>query len=126
MAENGLANITQNTILESESPSEFPSGPLTARAVCVSLVMVLAIAGNTIIIAVIIRTEALRNITGLFLINLASADLCVIVFSMPFIIDVAIWGYWRFSQEWCTTCGFFGEVFTAASIATLAVISYDR
>ena len=99
---------------------------LWARAVCVLIVMLLALAGNSIIILVIVRTESLRNITGSFLINLAVSDLCVTCFVMPFVIDPAVWGEWRFSENWCIACGFMESLFTSASIATLAVISYDR
>ncbi|XP_072037793.1 G-protein coupled receptor 161-like [Amphiura filiformis] len=123
-----IGTIAGNETLDNNDVTleDLPFDSLVARAVCVSFVMVLALAGNTIIIAVIVRTEALRNITGLFLVNLAIADLCVILFTMPFIIDVAIWGQWRFTESWCTACGFLEELFTAASIATLALISYDR
>ncbi len=124
---NVKSAVVDNATLDNDVEELLPPfDTLIARAVCVSLVMVLAIAGNTVIIAVIVRTESLRNITGLFLVNLAVADLCVILFTMPFIIDVAVWGEWRFTRSWCTACAFLEELFTAASIATLAVISYDR
>lgn len=60
------------------------SGPMTA-VYCVAylIVFTLGLVGNSFVIAVVYRSPRMRTVTNFFIVNLAVADILVIIFCLP-------------------------------------------
>ena len=52
-------------------------------SIAYGLVFIFAVVGNFLVIAVIFKTPAMRNVTNYFILNLALADILVAVFVLP-------------------------------------------
>ena len=89
-------------------------------------VMVVSVAGNSLVIVVIARNRGMRTRTNLFLCSLAVADLLCSVLAMPFSLATAIRAEWIFDTALCLATGFMTPLFVVASIHTLMYISVHR
>ncbi|XP_006814359.1 G-protein coupled receptor 52-like [Saccoglossus kowalevskii] len=91
-----------------------------------TVVTVLIILGNILVIAVVYRTKAFANASGMFMTSLACADLGVGVFVSPLSIYPAYINYWPYGHRVCTMAAFFTELFSCISVCSLALIGIDR
>lgn len=48
-----------------------------------TLVFILGIIGNSLVVAVVVRSPRMRTVTNIFIVNLALADILVLVFCLP-------------------------------------------
>lgn len=84
-----LATLVLNTSVNSTDtffPELFYRHTATLTAVyCVAYMLVFAVGliGNCFVIAVVFRTPRMRTVTNFFIVNLAVADILVIVFCLP-------------------------------------------
>lgn len=97
------------------------------EAVILFCIMLLAIGGNVLVIAVIYRRPELRKTeTHIFMINLSITDICVALLCMPFSIITAVTQDWIFSHVLCQLNGFLNVFFLLTSILTLTAISINK
>ena len=84
--------------------------------------MIVDLAGNTLLIYIVWKKPATRNLTSFLFVNMAVADLLVAVFQMP--INTAMF----YSHHIQIPCGLYYPAFvsTAASIFCLTVMAFDR
>lgn len=82
--------------------------------------------GNFLTLFVIIRHRPLHDITGMFLANLAVADLLQSSFGMPLIATSAFHDSWIFGHTLCYISGVTNSLFCIASMLTLSAIGLDR
>ena len=94
-------------------------------AVMVGIVFISSV-GNGLTLFVIIRSRALHDVTGIFLANLAVADLLQSILGMPLIATSAFHNKWIFGDILCTLSGITNSLFCIASMLTLSAISLDR
>lgn len=110
----------------------YSSAGIITSAVALSTVMLLAIAGNVLIIVIFRLFERVRKqVTNHFLINLAISDLIVALVTMPFWLLWEIDRWASLPKSWKhetldTFWTFLDIVCEASSIANLAVVSVDR
>ena len=97
---------------------------LTGTVMC-TIVFVGSV-GNLLTLFVIIRYRPLHDVTGMFIANLAVADLLQSTFGMPLIATSAFHNRWRFGDSLCTLSGMTNSLFCITSMLTLAAISLDR
>jgi len=92
------------------------------------ITMIVALAGNTLLIYIVWKKPETRNPTSFLFVNMAVADLMVVVFQMPVsITHFYVFGSSEFLQVF--TCRFLYYavyVSTIASIFCLTVIAFDR
>lgn len=70
------------------------------------VVFVVGVIGNLFVLAVVIRSPHMWNVTNLFISNLAMADLFVLVFCLPFnLINSLYESKYRFCVEYCCQWG---------------------
>ena len=92
------------------------------------ITMIVALAGNTLLIYIVFRKPGTRNLTSFLFVNMAVADLMVAVFQMP----VSITHFYVFESSEligtfnCKVLYYAVYVSTIASIFCLTVMAFDR
>ncbi|CAG9579529.1 unnamed protein product [Danaus chrysippus] len=124
-----LLNITMNRSdlgLESEFMYRH-SGAMTA-VYCIAylLVFVVGLVGNCFVIAVVYRSPRMRTVTNFFIVNLAVADILVIVFCLPATLMSNIFVPWVLGWLMCKTVPYVQGLSVAASVYSLVAVSLDR
>ncbi|KAI8521944.1 Neuropeptide FF receptor 2 [Branchiostoma belcheri] len=109
-----------DTILKQSPPiiAVFVIGYLSVFVVC--------IVGNLLVIYVVMKIPRMRTVTNYFILNLATSDLLVAVFCIPFtLVDNIIKG-WPFGEFMCRLSPAAATISVAASVFTLVAIALDR
>ncbi|NWR80464.1 GALR2 protein, partial [Centropus unirufus] len=92
-----------------------------------SLIFLLGTVGNGLVLAVLLRNGQVKySTTNLFILNLAVADLCFIVFCVPFQATIYTLDGWLFGAFACKAVHFLIYLTMYASSFTLAAVSIDR
>lgn len=90
-------------------------------------IMLVAIIGNFLVIAVVYRRRELRRTeTHIFIVNLSLTDIFVALLCMPFSMITAVSQKWIFSNALCQLNGFLNVFFLLTSILTLTAISIHK
>ncbi|KAH3691780.1 octopamine receptor 1-like [Dreissena polymorpha] len=84
------------------------------------------IVGNVCLFAVVLRSKALRNLTNMFILGLATADLLVGLTQMPITVYTIIKGRWEFAHSGCVVFRFLNMVTLVTSVLSLCNISINR
>ncbi|XP_017781596.1 PREDICTED: neuropeptide SIFamide receptor-like [Nicrophorus vespilloides] len=90
------------------------------------LVFAVGIVGNFFVIAVVFRSPRMRTVTNFFIVNLAVADILVIVFCLPATLMSNIFVPWVLGWWMCKTVPYIQGVSVAASVYSLIAVSLDR
>ncbi|XP_026171725.1 galanin receptor type 2 [Mastacembelus armatus] len=92
-----------------------------------SVIFLLGTVGNSLVLAVLCRNGQMNTkTTNLFILNLGIADLCFIVFCVPFQATVYTLDQWVFGPVVCKVVHFVIFLTMYASIFTLTAVSLDR
>uniref|UniRef100_A0A1A8PT58 Galanin receptor 2 n=1 Tax=Nothobranchius pienaari TaxID=704102 RepID=A0A1A8PT58_9TELE len=92
-----------------------------------SLIFLLGIAGNSLVLAVLCRNGQMKTkTTNMFIFSLGVADLCFIVFCVPFQVTIYTLDQWVFGSVLCKAVHFLIFLTMYASIFTLSAVSVDR
>ncbi|XP_054899007.1 galanin receptor 2a [Poeciliopsis prolifica] len=92
-----------------------------------SLIFLLGIAGNSLVLAVLCRNGQMSTkTTNMFIFSLGVADLCFIVFCVPFQATIYTLDQWVFGPVLCRAVHFIIFLTMYASIFTLTAVSLDR
>ena len=89
-------------------------------------IILTGVVGNLLTLFVFIRYDPLRDVTGMFLANLAAADLLQSIIGMPLIATSAFREEWIFGDTLCTLSGMSNSLFCITSVLTLTAVSVDR
>lgn len=95
-------------------------------AVVFSLIMLIAILGNSLVIATFCLRPKLRKPSNYFILNLAVADLTLSILILPLSASYDILGTWLFGPEVCLIWNILDILVCTASILNLTAISADR
>ncbi|XP_001600098.3 neuropeptide SIFamide receptor [Nasonia vitripennis] len=90
------------------------------------LVFVVGLIGNSFVIAVVYRSPRMRTVTNFFIVNLAVADVLVIVFCLPATLMSNIFVPWVLGWFMCKIVPYIQGVSVAASVYSLVAVSLDR
>ncbi|NP_001266380.1 neuropeptide FF receptor 2-like [Bombyx mori] len=103
------------------------SGAMTA-VYCAAylLVFLVGLVGNCFVIAVVYRSPRMRTVTNFFIVNLAFADILVIVFCLPATLMSNIFVPWVLGWLMCKTVPYVQGLSVAASVYSLVAVSLDR
>lgn len=92
-----------------------------------SLIFLVGTVGNSLVLAVLLRNGQMNTkTTNLFILNLGVADLCFIVFCVPFQATIYTMDEWVFGSFLCKAVHFLIYLTMYASVFTLAAVSLDR
>uniref|UniRef100_A0A8B9TUP2 G-protein coupled receptors family 1 profile domain-containing protein n=1 Tax=Anas platyrhynchos TaxID=8839 RepID=A0A8B9TUP2_ANAPL len=89
------------------------------------LIFLVGTVGNCLVLAVLLRNGQVNNTTNLFILNLGVADLCFILFCVPFQATIYTLEGWVFGPFLCKAVHFFIYLTMYASSFTLATVSLD-
>uniref|UniRef100_A0A8C5S8A3 Gastrin/cholecystokinin type B receptor n=1 Tax=Laticauda laticaudata TaxID=8630 RepID=A0A8C5S8A3_LATLA len=98
----------------------------TVRIFLYSLIFLLSVAGNTLVITVLIRNKRIRTVTNLFLLSLAISDLMLCFFCMPFTLIPNLLQDFIFGSPLCKITSYFMGVSVSVSTFSLVAISLER
>ena len=106
---------------------EIPVEGAVAYAVIMATILATAIFGNMLILLAVYRTSTLKRTTAVMLVvNLASVDVLVSLFIVPFVISVAVKSTWTLPAFVCAATGFLNAFLTASQLLALFHISVNR
>lgn len=91
-----------------------------------TVVFIMGLLGNSFVVAVVARSPRMRTVTNYFIVNLAMADILVVVFCIPATLVGNIFVPWMLGWFMCKTVSYLQGVAVSASINTLVAISVDR
>jgi len=84
------------------------------------------VAGNVLVILSVATCRNLQTVVNLFLVNLALADILVLIICAPVSILQDVTNTWIFGTVMCRTVIFSQNVSMSVSVLTLTAIAYDR
>ncbi|KAH8407972.1 hypothetical protein KR222_005860 [Zaprionus bogoriensis] len=90
------------------------------------LVFLVGLIGNSFVIAVVLRAPRMRTVTNYFIVNLAIADILVIVFCLPATLIGNLFVPWMLGWLMCKFVPYIQGVSVAASVYSLIAVSLDR
>lgn len=99
---------------------------LIFKTVTVIIILILGSIGNILVVIVVSRRRKMRTVTNYFILNLAIADLTVLISNIPIDLTREFLGRWIFGKEGCKIIVPFQTMGTIASILTLVAISLSR
>ncbi|XP_043273223.1 octopamine receptor Oamb isoform X2 [Venturia canescens] len=105
---------------------EWSGAGIVATLVVLAIVDVMVILGNVLVILAVYHTTKLRNVTNMFIVSLAVADLLVGVAVLPFSATWEVFKVWIFGDIWCSVWLAVDVWMCTASILNLCAISLDR
>lgn len=95
-------------------------------SVILSLIIIVAIVGNSFVIAAFCLRARLRKPTNYFILNLAVTDLSLSILVLPISAVYDVLGTWLFGPEICLIWTVLDVFVSTASILSLVAISADR
>ncbi len=96
------------------------------KAVFYIILIIIALFGNLLIIAVIFFNKFLRKPTNYYIFNLAICDLAIVFTSMWVQIVLGLNENWVLGEYFCKLNSYMQMVSIIASVLTLSAIAYDR
>ncbi|XP_011691919.1 PREDICTED: neuropeptide FF receptor 2 [Wasmannia auropunctata] len=126
---HGLFNASKNlSAIEHASDRLYRHSMAMSAVYCVAYVVVFVVGliGNSCVIAVVYRSPRMRTVTNFFIVNLAVADVLVIVFCLPATLMSNIFVPWILGWFMCKAVAYIQGVSVAASVYSLVAVSLDR
>lgn len=88
--------------------------------------IVLAAAGNLLIIWILATKPLMQSIMNRYLLNLAASDFLSITFNASFNFVFMLNEHWPFGSAYCVFNNFIANITLASSVCTIVLISLDR
>nr|XP_033809693.1 kiSS-1 receptor [Geotrypetes seraphini] len=91
-----------------------------------ALLMVVGLAGNSLVIYVISKHKQMRTVTNFYIANLATTDIIFLVCCVPFTALLYPLPSWIFGEFMCKFVNYIQQVSVQATCITLTAMSVDR
>lgn len=105
------------------------NNPLSTRIIFTTLcalTFVVGVVGNTLVVVTVAKDKKMHTVTNYFIVNLAVADLLVLLFCVPAsVVPVYLYG-WHLGSALCKFVPFIQSVTISVSVNSMAAISFDR
>lgn len=117
---------TNGTTNTSQQPT-IPPIIMTTIFIFNGILSLIGIAGNVVVCLVIVRGRKMYTIANLFLMNLAIADMCVLVVSYPlWVLQTVAPNSWPFGGTLCKIIPSVSDAFYGVSLGCMTAISIHR
>ena len=103
--------------------------PLALKIVCGTLMVVMlivSIAGNTIVCLIVYRKPAMRSAINILLANMALSNILLALLCLPFAFVTLVLDDWIFGTVMCKEISFLHALFVSEAVCILLTISMDR
>lgn len=122
---SGAANVSEE---ETADDDFYRHSSIVTTVYCLaySFVFLLGLVGNCLVVAVVFRAPRMRTVTNYFIVNLAIADVLVVLFCLPATLLSNIFVPWILGETMCKLVAYVQGVSVVASIDSLVAISLDR
>ncbi|KAK3091317.1 hypothetical protein FSP39_018886 [Pinctada imbricata] len=128
-----LTNVTNMTISNKTTSDDYdydfdylPLEEMIPVTIIYSITLILGLVGNILVILSVARYKKMQNVTNIFLLSLASADLLLIVICVP-VKCVAFYSYtWKFGAFLCKLVNYLQNVSIICSVMNLTGLSLER
>ncbi|RWS30918.1 SIFamide receptor-like protein [Leptotrombidium deliense] len=102
--------------------------PIVTAVYCLAYTVVfgIGIVGNCFVVAVVFRSPRMRTVTNFFIVNLALADILVLIFCLPATLLGNLFIPWLLGLFMCKAVSYLQGVAVSASINTLVAVSAER
>lgn len=117
-----MANNTDNSTGVTVGHSDF----FIPKLVCYVVIFIVGVIGNTLVCLVVCRERKMKNVTNYFIVNLAAADLSVLLICIPFDFGEQVTAKWPYGGFLCRLIYPLQTMATTASVFTLVAISLNR
>ncbi|XP_062845219.1 G-protein coupled receptor 83 [Trichomycterus rosablanca] len=101
----------------------------TVRALLVvsySVIIVISLFGNAVVCHVVMKSKRMHSVTGVFIMNLAIADILITLLNTPFTLVRFVYSTWVFGRAMCHVSRFAQYCSVHVSVFTLVAIAIDR
>ncbi|KAM9441015.1 G-protein coupled receptor 83 [Clarias gariepinus] len=101
----------------------------TVRAllsVSYSIIIIISLFGNAVVCHVVVKSKRMHSVTGVFIMNLAIADILITLLNTPFTLVRFIYSTWVFGKVMCHVSRFAQYCSVHVSVFTLVAIAIDR
>ncbi|KAA8581465.1 hypothetical protein FQN60_003046 [Etheostoma spectabile] len=105
---------------------ELPYSAKTTFVIMYILIFVLALAGNSLVIYIVVKKRAIHTATDIFICYLAVSDLLITFFCIPFTLLQNISSEWFGGVLVCKTVPFVQTTAIVTSILTMTCIAIER
>lgn len=90
------------------------------------ILILVAAAGNIVVIWIVLAHKRMRTVTNYFLVNLAVADTLISILNTLFTSTFLMYQDWWYGILWCKFTMFISLCTVVASVLTLMAIAIDR
>ena len=125
MSINNTSNVL-NVSNQDERLYEIPTSITILLIILYTSVILIAIFGNLMVFYIVLVSKRMRNVTNLFIANLALADILIGSLSIPFQFIAALLQRWLLPTFLCPICPTVQTISLNVSIFTLTAIAVDR
>ncbi|NXJ83267.1 NK1R protein, partial [Trogon melanurus] len=117
-----------NASLNESFTNQFVQPPwqVALWAVAYALIVVVSVAGNVVVMWIILAHKRMRTVTNYFLVNLAFAEASMSAFNTVVNFTYAIHNEWYYGLLYCKFHNFFPIAAVFASIYSMTAIALDR
>ena len=121
------SNYTNPTSGNMAAVQTIPSLVMTTIFIFNGILATIGIAGNVVVCLIIVRGRKMYTIANLFLMNLAIADMCVLVVSYPlWVLQTVAPTSWPFGAALCKIIPSVSDAFYGVSLGCMTAISIHR
>ncbi|XP_034156854.1 G-protein coupled receptor 83 [Pangasianodon hypophthalmus] len=95
-------------------------------SVSYSIIIIISLFGNAVVCHVVMKSKRMHSVTGVFIMNLAIADILITLLNTPFTLVRFIYSTWVFGKAMCHVSRFAQYCSVHVSVFTLVAIAIDR
>ncbi|XP_052271529.1 cholecystokinin receptor type A-like [Dreissena polymorpha] len=107
-------------------PDNVPIEQLVPVSLVYGLTMILGLIGNCLVIVSVAKFKKMQNVTNIFLLSLATADLLLVMICVP-VKCAAFFSYtWKFGAVMCKLVHYVQNISILCSVMNLTVLSLER
>ncbi|XP_071745252.1 orexin receptor type 2 isoform X2 [Lepeophtheirus salmonis] len=92
----------------------------------IAVVFICGIIGNALVFIAVTTTKSMQSVTNIFIVNLAMADMLVMIFCVPPTVIWDVTNTWIFGSLMCRIVLYIQDISVSVSVLTLTFIAYDR
>lgn len=89
-------------------------------------ILLVGIVGNGLVLYVVLKNGTMRTVTNLYLVNLAVADLMLLIYCVPYIAVHYLLTSWPFGQLMCKCWSYLTLVSLSVNVMTMTALAVDR